>query len=194
MKRTLKTRSDTFDRFLGNLGIDRKKAVLAVCLVAVMIFMWVKMLIRKAPAAAQAAPTTEGENQDLSQNDPEFEISFVELPFVKGRNDILTRDFFTVEQAGLNGAEQTTISAKDNKQDYARKVAASLRLEAIGLGDKPQAYINDKLLSVGDRLYVRDGTETYECEVAVIRENIVIIMYGEAQIELKLMRATETGN
>ncbi len=194
MKRALKKSSGALDRLFNNFGVDKKKGIMAVCLVAVMVFMWVRMLTKKAPASAQGGVTIEGENQDLAENDAEPKIFFVELPYARGRNDVLTRDFFTVEQAGLNDVEETTITTENDKQNYVRKVAASLKLEAIGLGDNPQAFINDKLLSVGDKLYVRDGTETYECEVAIIRENMVMIRYGEAQIELKLMRASETGD
>jgi len=194
MKQALRKSSGAVDKVFNNLGIDKKKGIMAMCLITVMIFMWVRMLTKKAPAGAKGAVTIEGKNQDLSENDPQPEISFVELPFVKGRNDVLTRDFFTADQAALNGVEKTTITTESEKQNYVRKVAASLKLEAIGLGDNPQAFINNKLLSVGDKLYVRDGTETFECEVAVIRENMVMIRYGEAKIELKLMRVSETGN
>ena len=58
-------------------------------------------------------------------------------------------------------------------------------------GESPQAFINDVLLSVGDKLPVRDGDNTYECEVIRIEENKVFIRCGQTEIQLKLAETIE---
>jgi hypothetical protein len=71
------------------------------------------------------------------------------------------------------------------------QIAQKLQLEAIVLGDIPQAFINDKLLSVGDRLLVKDGANQHECEVVEIQERAVFIRCREAQIKLELNQTRE---
>jgi hypothetical protein len=59
------------------------------------------------------------------------------------------------------------------------------------LGKNPQAFINGKLLSRGNKLLIGDGAMTYECEVVGIEENAVFMRCGKSQITLKLARAIE---
>ena len=72
-----------------------------------------------------------------------------------------------------------------------KRVAGKLKLEAIGLSEIPEVFINDKLLTVGGKLPVKDGGETYECEVVRIERDMVLIRCGEAEIKLKLMQLNE---
>ena len=193
MKQALKNSGVTVNRLLNKYASDRKKAVLAVCLIVVMAFMWIRLISKKAPKSANAAPTTVTTTDvAVSESDSGTEVSFAELPYIKGRNDMLTRDFFVSEKVESDEVQTTAVISEDTHEDYAEKVAANLKLEAIGLGDNPQAFINNKLLSVGDKLFVSDGANTYECEVVRIEENIVLIKYGEAEIQLKLTQVNET--
>ena len=66
-------------------------------------------------------------------------------------------------------------------------LSEELKLEAIAMGRKPQAFINDKLLVVGDEFFVSNEISTYECEVIGIEENKVFIKCGETEIVLKLL-------
>ena len=66
-----------------------------------------------------------------------------------------------------------------------QEIAQGLRLEAISTGAQAEAFINDKLVKVGQKIVV-EGSRLYECEVKSITENMVIVKYGEAEIELKL--------
>jgi hypothetical protein len=50
------------------------------------------------------------------------------------------------------------------------------------------------MLSVGDKLTVREGIKTYECEVAGIQESRVFIRCEGAQIILKLTQAGRVGD
>jgi len=199
MMDNLKIRDNGVSRLIGRLAAEKKKSVMALCLVILMVFMWVKVLCNKTPQTTEAALVAQGGPAD--QLSSELKISFIELPNVKGRNDVLTRDFFTVdnwqnffvggEGENSNGVEKVNVSSGDSSEEAVRQVAEKLKLEAISLGGVPKAFINNKLLSVGDKLFVGDGVNTYECEVIGIEENMVLVRCGVAEIQLKLTYGNE---
>ena len=196
MRKNLKS-SNGPNRFFSQLAAEKKKSVTALCLVAVMAFMWVRVLIRRTPQAAAAASMTEEMDVEGKSN-PELKISFIELPEVAGRNDVITRDFFASdgwqdfvdrEVENLVGIEEVNIVSKGGNEEGIRRVAEQLKLGAIVLSKNPQAFINDKLLSVGDKLPVGEGVDKYECEVVEIKRNTVVVRCREAEITLKLTQA-----
>ena len=199
MKMTVRNSSNGTNRLVGRLAAEKKKTVTALCLIAVMTIMWAKVLSRKSPATAAAALRNEVvnvEGSNLVSN-----ISFIELPIVEGRNDVLKRDFFAVgdwqdfirNKKGKNLTEDVNVVSRRNRE-VMKRIAEKLKLEAIGLDGNPQVFINSKLLSVGDILLVNDGGNTYECEVVSIEENAVLIKCGEAEITLKLAKVIEVGD
>ncbi len=191
MKQNLKNNGNGANRLFSQLAAEKKKTICALCLIAVMAFMWVKLLSKKTPETAAAALRREEAARE--QSNSQLKISFIELPKVSGRNDVLTRDFFASggwQDFTERGTKEVNVVSRDGSE-VARRVAEKLKLEAIGLGENPQAFINDKLLSVGDKLVFRDGVKTYECEVTGIEENAVFIRCGEAEIKLKLTEAIE---
>ena len=181
-------------RFLGRLAAEKKKTVTALCLVAVMAFMTVRVLIRRIPQAAEATSVTKEMNVEGKSN-PELKISFIELPEVAGRNDVITRDFFTSgsrqdfvdeEVKKSAGTEDVHIVSKDGNVEVIRRIAEQLKLQAIVLSKNPQVFINDKLLTVGDKLLVGEGVDRHECEVVEIRRDAVVVRCTDAEITLKL--------
>jgi len=66
-----------------------------------------------------------------------------------------------------------------------------MKLQAIGLGENPQAFINDILLAVADKMIVSDGTEMYECEVIEISQNTVLVRCRGVGIRLKLVETVD---
>ena len=201
MNRNTRNTGNGVNRLISRLTADKKKAVMAFCLIAVMVFMWARLLGKKTPQNASAAMTTQVMKME-SQASPELKISFIELPKVRGRNDVLTRDFFTVgswydfvsDGRDSTGVGDVDIVSRDKLDAVTRRVAENLRLEVIELGENPQAFINDKLLGVGDKLLVADSVRTYECQIVGIEENTVFVRCGEAEIELKLTQMTKTAN
>ena len=187
----------------GPLAAEKKKAVAASCLIAVMAIMWVRVLTKQAPEAAEAASMTEQLNEIGSSNQ-ELNLSFIVLPQVAGRNDVITRDFFASDdwrhfdsEKGRNLAvfEEVNIVSKNGNEEVIRKVAEKLKLEAIVvLSNNPRAFINNKVISVGDKVLIRDGVDTYECEVIEIKENMVVIKCREAEVTLKLTRVSMNDN
>jgi hypothetical protein len=197
MKQNLKNGGSGGNRLFSRLAAGKKKTVIAVCLITVMAFMWVRVLGKKGPQSADAAVMT----QDVTdgQTKPELKISFMELPKVEGRNDVLTRDFFAVGswrdfmrggEGKSGGIEEVSVVSRKGGEETARRVAEKLKLEAIVLGKNPLAIINDMRLSVGDKLFIRDGINTYECEVTEIEENMVSIRCGETEVTLRLTQTS----
>jgi hypothetical protein len=191
------------DKAFGYFGVEKKKSVMALGLVAVMVFMWARVLSRRAPEAAAGASQTKSTTADASLSNSQLKISFIELPKVKGRNDVLAGDFFTCvswrdfmrgrEGTSVSGSGEVKVVSKGS-DERVRMIADRLRLQAIGLGRVPQAYINDKLRSVGDKFLINDGGDAYECEVVGVEENRVLIRSGDSEITLKLGQVTEGTN
>jgi hypothetical protein len=186
----------------GQLAAEKKKTVTALCLIAVMAFMWIRVLIRKSPEAAEAVFETKQESMEGRPN-PELKISFIKLPEVAGRNDLIARDFFASDgwqqfvsgkERNLTDIEEVNIVSKNGSEEVIKKVVEKLKLEAVVLSRNPRAFINDKVLSVGDKLLVGDKVKRYECEVVEIKENTVVIKCLEAKITLKLMRSSIVDN
>jgi len=207
MRQNMRNNGNEGNKLLGQLAAQ-KKAVIALCLITVMAFMWVKVLFKKAPQAAQA--TSPAKQADTSgQMNSQFmvssvkplKVSFIDLPQLAGRNDVITRDFFVVndwqefiaDQGGKNltGIKEVNVTSGDGSEEVVRRVVEKLKLEVIVLGKNPQVFINGKLLSRGDKLLIGDAAQTYECEVVGIEENAVFIRCGKAQVTLKLAKAIE---
>lgn len=189
-----KNSCNSANRLFIQLAAQKKKTVLALCLITVMAFMWVRVLTRSKPQAAEAVLLA-GQMDVGAQSEPELKISFVELPQAAGRNDVITRDFFVsggwqdfVDGQGRKsvGVEEVDVVSKDGDKEVIRKVAEKLKLEAIVSSENPLAFINDKVLRVGDKLLVGDGADKYECEVVEIKENTVVMRCSESRITLKL--------
>jgi hypothetical protein len=198
MKQYTTNNSNRANRLIGRLAAEKKKTVIAFCLIGVMVFMWARVLGKKTPQSAGAAGITRETMTDGPGS--EQKISFVELPQVEGRNDILTRDFFSADgwqefaKGGVgnsNGIKEVNVFSKGVSEEVVRRVAEKLKLEAIGLSENPEVFINDKLLMIGGKLLIRERGETYECEVVKIEQEMVLIRCGEAEIKLKLMQVNE---
>ena len=200
MKQNLKNNGNGANRLFSQLAAEKKKTICALCLIAVMALMWARLLGKKKLEGAEAGVMSQVVNLKGESNS-ELKMSFIELPKVKGRNDVLTRDFFASggwqdfiragEGGNLTGTGEVNIVSRNGNEEVVRRIAEKLKLQAIGLGENPQAFINDKLLSVGDKLLVREGVNGYECKVVGIEESMVSIRCGEAEIQLKLMQAIE---
>jgi len=192
MEQELKKRDDRLlEKLVVRVTAEKKKTVFALCLIAVMVLMWVRMLTSSAPKDSEAALF----EQPLAEEQQEVQkICFIELPSVKGRNDTLARDFFVIDNEGfgITVEEVNIIPQQEDNEAIIRKIAGKLKLKAIVSGPEPEVFINDKLLSAGDRLIVVDEDGRYEFEVIGVRGNIVVIGYEHSEIKLRLPRDSVT--
>lgn len=200
MRQKLNNHRGSANRIVGQLALEKKKAATAFCLIAVMVVMWIKVLTRQAPEAAEAALVVEQSNAEEPSSE-QLNVSFIDLPQVAGRNDVITRDYFASngwrhfeggKERNLAVIEEVNVVSKDGNEEVIRKIAEKLNLEAIVvLGNNPRAFINNKVISVGDKVPIRDGDEKYECEVVEIKENIVVVRCGQAEVTLKLTQVSD---
>lgn len=199
MKRNVTNPGSAANQLVSRLAAEKKKAVLAMGLIALMAFMWIRVLGRKTPGPADAASMAQ-HGDSRGQSNSHIKISFIELPKVPGRNDVMTRDFFDPlgwrsfaknGEGGNQAGNEVNRVSTDASGEVVRRIMQKLQLEAIALGENPRAVINDKPLSVGDKLLVRDGVDTYECEVVKIEERKVFMRCRGAQIKLELGQTSE---
>ena len=198
MTRNVKNGSDSAGTILGQLAAEKKKVAIASCLIALMAVMWIKLLTKKEPQAAHAQLQNDQAQVD-GQSAEQPKVSFVELPELPGRNDVISTDFFDVDdwrqfepsQNHGNTIEVSSVSSNASQEVIAR-IARQLKLQAIGWNEEPQASINDKLLSAGGRLTVSDGNWKYECEVVEIGKNFVVLRCEETEVRLQLVQNAET--
>jgi len=186
----------------AKLNAEKKKAITAMCLILMMSIMWIKVFVGKSPQSAEATDnleTSSSEEFSSEQDEQGIEpgICYFELPKVEGRNDILTRDFFSSDNRNFyqgSGKEIKPVSESNNDEGLMRRISAKLTLEAIVMGDNSQAFINNKLFGAGDKLTVAEGSDVYECEVVKIEETEVTIRCREGTITLKILQPLEVLN
>ncbi len=186
MRQNFTNKNGKAGSIMGRFAAQKKKSFVAVALVVVMVFMWVRLLRNKSPRSAQAAVLPSSRSSQTRQAASDSKVSFIRLPFIAGRHDVLSRDFFQMDSAMFGSREQVNVLSSGSGGGNVRRIAEMLKLDAIVTGDEPEAFINDKLLKVGDKIIVPDGVKKYECEVAVIEENLVIVKVEETEVELRL--------
>ncbi len=198
MRQNLKNNAQLAGKLAGRFAAEKKKMVIALGLIALMVFMWIRVLGKKGPQGAEASFM--GQMTETVKPVSQLKISFIELPHIKGRHDLLTRDFSAVEswrdfidgpsESGSH-AEEVNVVAGKGFEEVAKLVAEKLKLEVIEFGSVPQAFISGKILTKGDKLEVSDGVKKYQCEVLKIEKNSVCLRCGSAEVELRLVQSTE---
>ena len=162
--------------------------------------MWIKVLINhraeKNEARAAVARSAAQVQAVGSQTRRQATISLIPLPVVPGRNDTITRNIFTANGwSAFPGAGDTDNSAPDGSvrshSDFIDKIAQSISLEAVITGPNPEAFIGNKLVSVGQTLAVRYNDKIYEFTVDAIHANKVVLKWDDVSVVLKMSQSNE---
>jgi len=168
---------------------QNKKAVFAAALITVMVVLWAKALTGNGPQKAKAASA----QIEAPAKDKILEITYMELPQQAGRNDLLTKDFFEPCWTGFvkegQDSESSDMSVLSGDDKTALRISGLMKLQAISRNNnnQPEAFINESLLKVGDKLTVNDNGEKYECDVVSIEEKQVEINFEGTKISLKMI-------
>jgi len=182
------------DRLTG----DGKKTAVAVGLLALMAFMWVRVLLGHRPDAAGASPESSAERSQPARN--VVKARFIELPEVPGRNDSIASDFFTVHDRArfqketprtTGTATEVQTTAEDRAQEVIRRISQRLRVEAVLRSDNPQAFVNDQLVKAGDVLTIKEGADSFAFEVLKIHDDAVLVECNGIRLTLKLAQSLE---
>lgn len=178
---------------------ENKKAIIAFGLIAVMALMWGRILLKKSPT--QAAAASPAQPIAAEQPVPKVKITFQELPRIKGRNDILTRDMFAGSKwegmgAAANGARQSNEITNGHEQtsDTIKTIGKELKLEALSSGKNPQAYISGVLVSPKGILTLRHEGEKYEFKVVAMNESGVVLECNGTQVKLSMARPADSAD
>ena len=96
---------------------EKKKIAIAALLIGVMAVMWGRILLKKPDAFRPARLRLAIQTAAAEEMPPKVKMTYVELPQVKGRNDMLTRDIFAGSRweglgAEANGARQISDKSK----------------------------------------------------------------------------------
>ena len=179
---------------VADLFLNGKRTILASAMVLVMAIMWIRVLIGHAPRSAAAAPQ-QTQAAQANQKGP-GRVRMVELSRVPGRNDVIHGDCFDVRNRtqfqpsaavpSTSTEKEVPVVAPNHDQEVIQQVAQTLKLEAVLRNDNPRAFVNDRLLGVGDRFTVERGTSFLEFEVLWIYEDAVLVECNGIQLTLKL--------
>ncbi len=186
-------------RLAGYLIRDGRKTGIAVALVAVMAVMWLRVLTGQKPQSAGAGPSSPQRIEAVADDQPS--MRFVELPVQPGRNDRIHRDFFTAHNwsdfssgsrsQGTGPKPDVGTAPADRTEEVVAKLARTLQLEAVLWSADPQAFVNDRLVRIGDTLALREGADFYPFEVVEIQKDAVLVTCGDSRFTLKLSPPTD---
>lgn len=175
------------------------KTALAGVLILIMLLMWLRVFLGHRPAAATGAPRPRQTEAPAAKTP--VQVERIELPRTPGRHDGLWRDFFIASDhtssrrnpAGRHTGtdKEVLVISSNSAQEVIRRVARTLKLEAVLWSESPRAYLNDQLLGVGGKLVVKDGTAFYEFEVLQINVNSVLMVCEGVQLTLELAQFLE---
>ncbi len=185
----------------AQLPSEKKKIIVAVCLVLFMALMWFRMLTKEGPESAEAVElTTEMKQASANVAAAVAEIVFVQLPIEIGRNDIIERDFFSAENWKLFAEDKQKwqgLSKNQNNQNIAKadvsefeqrikNVVDKINLQAIGTGLRPEVFMNDSLLAIGGSIVVQDGESNFTFKIVKITKNAVTLNSNGIAVTKKL--------
>jgi len=181
-------------------SVSQGKMILAVVLVGVMGFLWIRVFLRQGkPAVASAKPTTSKASQAAAaaKSAPPMRLSYAPLAVVPGRQDRLARDLFSVPDSAVFPWQQKPAQAEqpgavtpieDPWDKQIRPFMERIVVDAIGTDPKgtAQAFIQDRFLSVGDVLPLKQGQKQYEVKVKEIHSNSVVLEWQDHAVTLKM--------
>lgn len=174
-----------------------KKTVVAIVLISIMAILWGRVLLKGkgGPATASAQEPLPVEQVTMPTDKPAV-FHAVELAQIKGRHDVLSGDMFSTDLWKETVVEEKPVeeplpddSLEKKHQADLEKISNSFKLEAIirdAEGKPFQVFVNDKILTVGSVLTVKEGPEEYELVLKGINENEATFIWNETLITMKM--------
>ena len=186
---------------LGRLPTKKPKLIMAIVLVAVMAFMWAKVILGEKTSTAKGAAMSGATTAGMTQSDeqPEIKLEYIKLPVVPGRNDVLTKDIFTPQNwkafdwGDDDSSENVEIVSPDDNgrqmhENNFRQIAERVPVDAISTDQsgKILAFIQDNVVSVGGKLTVEHNGYAYEFIVKEIRTEKVVLGWENCTVTLQM--------
>jgi len=177
-QKTLKL--DNVKNLAARASAEKSKLLIAIALISVMAFMWIKVFAGKSTVANAAAGTVATAQKVVAHRT----ITYVALPIVAGRNDTLKRNVFSRSGLGSN-AIANSADVGMHKANIA-KIRKTIKLDAIITGESPVAFIDSKLVSVGSELPLKCAGQLYEFVVTEITETTALLSWEDFNITLRM--------
>ena len=86
---------------------------------------------------------------------------------------------------------EVQVVSLNRDQEVVQQVAQTLRLEGVVRSGSPLAFVNDRMLGIGDKLTVDHDGGRLEFEVLRIHEDAVLVECNGTQLTLKLAQVLE---
>ncbi len=203
-----KTHKNSDAALLHGLPVSKSKLIIAAVLITIMAFMWMRLLFsNKSPdtAAGGTPPGPVGTQTRNNTTKPAPELTYIELPFVPGRHDVLANNVFrprTWQAFKTVDDTQNTGSGGPDGDRYAltaediRNITGRITLDGIiaEQGTRtPEAFINGKLVSVGSKVAVEYNKRSVELTVTEIYRNKVMLRVGEFTLNVMMLQTDRSG-
>jgi hypothetical protein len=180
--------SDTFQRLIKQATADKKKLTLMVALMAVMLLLWGRLLLKQAPRTAVADPaaTQQTEQTETSQPAQPAQAVFretlrIDLPSVV-RRDLFLFDKDRYPRVALDTSGTTTEKSGRETPEVSRQIEEirqwvdSLVLQGAVLGNPPRAMINNRVYRLGEKLNGFEIVKVEARQVVLRRDEIEIVL------------------
>ncbi|RKY11689.1 MAG: hypothetical protein DRP52_05570 [Planctomycetota bacterium] len=189
----------------GGLQSMSPKVMAMTVLLVVMAILWGRVLLmgKGGPAAADAQGQTS--TQEMVSDLP-LRIEPVELPVLPGRNDRVSNDMFSAknwtafelnqnQRAASGGVKIGTEGDSELRHRASlERIAGRIKLEAVicDVQNRPfQAFVDDKILSVGSTLTVQEGPDQFVLSLKEISKKEVTFLWNDISVILKMAETFE---
>lgn len=203
------TNFDSSPNLIVRAPMQKKKVIIAIALIAVMAFMWLRVFLReKGPVVQKANAAMVANGYKQKKDAHQIRLSYIDLPVIPGRNDKITRDIFApkdwTEFAQSKSPDGTTLGTDVNVQSNSdsdaerhksnlKQIATNIKLDAIltmNDGKQASALIQDKLVAVGSYVPVNYNNFMYELIVTEIDSNSVTLKWKDFTVTVKMLQPT----
>ena len=134
----------------------KKKNGRSFSVIGVMVLMWARVLLKNNQVSAETliVPAQTAASEVIK---PKIKLNYIELPRIKGRNDVMSRDIFAGKKWETMGAAANGIAkfkhnenANEDLENTIEMIGKELKLEADFLGQK-SAGISQRYVSFAGR-------------------------------------------
>lgn len=176
-------------QIIQKLVADKKKLAVMVSLMAVLLLLWGRLILKQVPRTAVASPEIAKSAEKWNQH------AFAESRVMLTRVEVelprtLQRDLFSLELTGYESTgRKPVVEVKPEKSDnklsdeeamaqMVRQAATGMKLQTTILAQQPLALINGTL--------VQQGMEYKGFKVVRIMDRKVVLEMNEIQITLEM--------
>lgn len=196
----------------GGLQSLSPKTIAAIALMTAMAVLWGRVLFRGkgGPATANAqemAALQEAAAQAASKPEKVC-IQKIELPMLPGRNDALSYNIFSADhwtafefhrtEEVVPVPVETTPVVEDTEEKRhsanLQRISGRLTLEGVicDADQQPvQAFVENKILSVGALLTVQEGPDKYDLKLEKLENTEAVFTWNTHRIVLKMADLVE---